>query len=388
MKNIQRLFYCGLYMLFSAACKEAYQAPVKNADLNYLVIEGYINSNGGVTKIMLSRTARLTQTTITREKNAQLTIESDANESFPMSEAGDGTYLSQSLTLANTAKYRLRIKTKDGKEYLSDFTAVKSTPPIDSINWVRQADGVQLHINTHDPQNNTKYYYWNYEETWEFHSTYTNSLVYVVNPDTHEQIAVTYKYPDSHDIDTTIYKCWKTVNSTDILIGSSEKLSEDKIFLPLLFIPQGSEKISVLYSVRLNQIAVSKEAYQFLQKMKKNTEQLGSIFDAQPTELKGNIHCISNPDELVIGFVEVSQQQDKRIFISNRELPRWDYNSGCDKIDITNNKDSIAKYAGGRLPSVPSETRGSDIIVSFFASAAECIDCTVKGTNVKPDFWP
>ena len=37
--------------------------------------------------------------------------------------------------LISNEKYRLKIKTMDGKEYASDFSAYRSTPDIDSLSW-------------------------------------------------------------------------------------------------------------------------------------------------------------------------------------------------------------------------------------------------------------
>ena len=66
-----------------------------------------------------------------------------------------------------------------------------------------------------------------------------------------------------------------------------------------------------------------------MQKMKKNTEQVGTLFDAQPSQISGNFKCLTNPGELVIGFVEVTEEQTKRAFIYNSQVPGWSYNMIC-----------------------------------------------------------
>ena len=184
-----------------------------------------------------------------------------------------------------------------------------------------------------------------------------------------------------------IHKCWNTVNSTNINLGSSEKLSEDLIYLPLIYIEPGSEKLSVLYSINVRQYALSHEAYLFFQKIKKNTEQVGSIFDAQPSELQGNIHCLTNPAEIVVGYVDISEEKIQRIFISNAELPGWDYRTRCAFITIDNNPDSIQKYGTGLYPTVPVSVGLG--IKTFNATPEEsCMNCTLTGSNVRPSYWP
>ncbi len=383
MKKITCFF---ILLFYSLSCREAYNVPSPSPPTGYLVVEGFINNGTEPTTIRLSRTAKLYDSAeVIYEYNAQVSIEGENNESYPLYESINGTYLSSELHLNSNEKYRLHILTTDGKEYLSDFEPVKTTPPIDSISWVRE-NGVQLYINTHDPQNNTKYYQWKYEETWEFHSAFANSLVYIFDTATSKNIGVDYKYP-SAATDTTILKCWKTQSSTTISLGSTEKLVQDIIFLPLNFIEPASVKISVRYSINVKQYALSQDAYLFLQKIKKNTEQLGSVFDPQPSELQGNIHCITNPAEVVVGFVEVTQEQQQRIYITNEQVPDWGYNQGCPTIIVDNNEDSILKYASGLMPAFPNQV-ARDFIVSFYAAEPRCIDCTLRGTNVKPDYWP
>ncbi|HEV8084452.1 MAG TPA: DUF4249 domain-containing protein [Chitinophagaceae bacterium] len=383
---MKKLFIYINFFFVATGCKEKFNTNIPSPSTGYLVVEGFISSGLDPTTITLTRTVKLYDTVdFKAEHNAGVNIESESNEIFPLNETGNGVYTSGNLNLNNTEKYRLRIITQDNKEYTSDFATVKKTPDIDSISWTRENGGVKLYINTHDPQNNTRYYKWDYEQTWEFHSTYLSSLIYIFDRNI-DPIGVDYRNAD-HSVDTTIYKCWNTVNSTNINLGSSEKLSKDLIYLPLVYIEPASIKLSVLYSLNLRQYALSHEAYLFFQKIKKNTESLGSIFDAQPSELQGNIHCITDPAEIVIGYIDISEEKKKRIFIRNDELPGWGYRTGCTFITIDNIPDSIRKYGSSLSPTVPDKVgRG---IVTFNATPDQsCIDCTLTGSNVRPPFWP
>ncbi len=389
---MKSIFYILIILIITGGCKERYTPPVGSPPTGYLVVEGFINNGLEPTVITLSRTTTLYDSINTNtqvfEYGAQVTIEGNGNESYPLSETGGGTYTSQPLLLNSNEQYRLHIFTSDGKEYLSDFTPVKNTPPIDSLNWTRDGEGVHIFANTHDDLNNTKYYQWQYDETWEIHSAYQTNLHYVITLVGNDyEYAAGYRFP-SQAYDTMIYKCWRAQSSSSILLGSTDKLSSDKIFLPLLTIPSGSEQLSVLYSLNLKQHAISKANYEFLQKMKKNTEQLGSIFDAQPSELKGNIHCVNGPDEIVIGYMEVSQIQTLRKFISRSEVPDWGYQQGCKEIEIDNLSDSIKRYGLGAIPTNVVKYDPLGGIVRFSASDPKCVDCTLRGTNQRPPFWP
>ncbi|WP_153799800.1 DUF4249 domain-containing protein [Foetidibacter luteolus] len=383
-KQISRLL--GTLLLL-AACKERYDPPNISPATGYLVVEGFINSGAATsTVITLSRTVKLEETQVVHEAGAAVNIESENGETYPLQPGVSGQYSSQPLTLNPASRYRLRIITSDGKEYLSSYTPVKTGPPIDSITWKREEGGVQIYVNAHDEQNNTRFYQWKFEETWEFYSSFSSSLIYTKDQ-LGRPVGVAYRYPD-HSINDSIYQCWNTIYSSNILLGSTEKLVTDVVYLPMRFIEPASVKLSSLYSIKLKQYALSREAYQFMQKMKKNTEQLGSVFDPQPSELRGNIENINDPSEVVVGFVDVTEEKEKRIFIYNREVPGWGYNAGCRQEEIDNHPDSIAKYGAGLLPATPNKMGLFGAILTFYASDPVCIDCTMRGTNVKPDFWP
>ncbi|HEY0355078.1 MAG TPA: DUF4249 domain-containing protein, partial [Flavisolibacter sp.] len=297
------LFVLGL--IFLIGCKDDYDVELRSSDVSMLVVEGVLNAGQGPTTIRLTQSVSLQDPAQVKPvTNAILTVENSGGSVYPLSPAGSGYYTHNQLPLVMGQQYRLRIKT-GSKEYLSDYVEARPTPDIDSVTWSRDADGLKIFASTHDATNNTRYYKWDFDETYEIRSFY--SAMYQWLGDT--TIVPT---PAPHN-----YRCWKYDHSKTIIIGSSAQLQSDVISnFPVHFIPLGSEKLSYRYSILLRQQSLDKTAYQYFQLMKKNTESLGSIFDPQPSELKGNIRCITDPAEGVIGYLTASEFKEKRIFIT------------------------------------------------------------------------
>jgi hypothetical protein len=361
------------------ACKEKYDIKVSSSAQSVLVVDGNLNSGIGETSIRLTRTVPKNDTTsINAESNDLVTVEGSDNSIQTLVPIGDGFYNNPQLNMLTGTQYRLRIKATDGRTYLSDYAIVKNNPPIDSINWKRTNDGVTIYSNTHDPQNNTWYYRWEYAETYEFHSRYNSTYKYL--PATNEVVP--------RDQSESVFICWRTNLSTEILLGSSSKLQSDVIFEnPLQFIPAGSEKLAIRYSILVKQYSLTKEAYDYLQVMKKNTESIGSIFGVLPAELSGNIHCLSNPSEQVIGFITISPVHETRIFINNSELSDWNFQMPCIEVLVANNPDSMKLYFNTFVP-IAAFYGSSPNIIAWYSSDINCVDCVYRGgTTVKPSFW-
>src|SRR5687768_9192949 len=109
------------------ACKQEYPLPRETNDLDLLVVEGLLNSSGP-TVVRVSRTFNPTDIgTVLPVANAEVTVEGEDNTMFLLSGNNSGEYTNSQLPLDNAVKYRLRIKTTGGKEYLSDFVPVQTS---------------------------------------------------------------------------------------------------------------------------------------------------------------------------------------------------------------------------------------------------------------------
>jgi len=367
-----------LLIMLQWQCVQKYNSPYVSPPTGYLVVEGYISGNSP-TQYTLSRTIPLPgDSAIPMETGAKVQVEGTDNSVYPLTEQTTGVYVADSLTLNAATQYRLRINTTEGEQYLSAFAPFESTPAIDSINWVYNAGGVNIYANTHDPTNNVRYYQWNYTETWEYTSAEYSSYLYNDTTNT-----LTPRPQSQQD-----FNCWTTLPSTTILLGSTAKLSQDVIYeQPLTSIPAGTVRLSYLYSIIVRQYGLTQAGYNFLSLMQQNTESLGSIFDATPSQLVGNIQCLTNPSEPVIGYISAGTVQQQRIFISRSQLPVWDYVFTCPEADIMVPPipDSLMFYFGEGQYDPVSLLVNND----YTANAAGCVDCRLQGgTTQMPSFWP
>ena len=377
-------WFCLLMLL--AACTQSYEPPAIKAPNRFLVVEGVINATPGAsTTILLSRTRNLLDTFLTDpEKGARVQIESSAGNLFNLAEQAPGTYTSAPMSLNAGLGYRLRIVTSDNKEYASELVPVKQTPAIDSITWKQNSQAgqnkdVTIYANTHDPSNNTRYYRWDYTETWQYQAVFDTDLGW------NAQAGLIFYYPPSDQR----YNCWNVNEGTQISLASSVRLANDVIdHAPVVVIPQHSEKIGVRYSALVRQYALTQDAYQYWEILQKNTEKLGTLFDAQPSQLKGNIKSTADPNEPVIGYVSASTIQEQRIFIARQQLTDWQGGVSQPDCPIVVVPQNGTNYL---ILNYPDTSYGPNYFTSsggIVLTKKTCLDCTRKGgTNKRPSFW-
>jgi hypothetical protein len=389
------LFLLIVGLLLGESCRKSFTPSVIASPNSYLVVEGLINTGDDSTIIKLSYTVKLNDRVSTHPENhALVVIESDNGSTYPLAEITTGTYGVPPLHLSASRKYRVRIKTSGNKEYASDFIEVKVTPPIDSISYRIKSDGLQINVNAHDITNNTRYYRWDYEETYQYHVRFDSK--YKSNGDT---------VLPRDLINDQIYRCWRSDSSSTIVLASTTKLTADVLSqAPITFIVSNSEKVSEKYSILLKQYTLTKGAYQFWENLQKNTQQLGSIFDAQPSQLIGNIHNLADTLEPVIGYMSAGTVSKLRKFIPNSSLPpQWTvldlsdcllasfYFRHIEGSLVVNDENFYFNYnqPGPHSLYIPISTIEVPFqgVVGHTGALPPCADCTLRGSNKPPAFW-
>ena len=362
------LILCALL----SSCVDPYRPPEISSPNTYLVVNGYFDSApGAVTTISLSRSQNLADPKLPpAETKAQVTIESANKAVYTLKEGVAGAYTLAGVSPMPGQTYRLHIKTAGGKEYFSDYVPLVPTPPIDSVSWRPNEDGLQINVNAHDPTNRTRYYRWDFQSTWEYTALYDSRL----------------ELNGTQIIDRLqpVFRCWNSDVSANIITTSTARLSQDVVSqFPLLNIPANSIKLGVKYSILVRQIGLTQAGFDYYDQLAKITQNIGSIFDPQPTQITGNIRSTTNASELALGFFRVGNVQSQRIFISRAQLPGgWRTNtglSGC-QIDTLSRSDVL-----DRQPALIDKEEGTG---KYFTTSLDCVDCRERGgTTKQPDFW-
>jgi hypothetical protein len=363
-------------LLVVDGCVEPFSPPEVNSDENYLVIDGFFNVGGtDSSRFELRRTQNVNENALPNiETGASVTVEGESGEVYTFTESQTGLYVLPPASYNMDGKYRTRITTPNGQEYLSEYVTVSRTPVIDSVTYKLDAfqNAMVFYVNTHDAQNKTQFYRWKYDETWEYQATYYSALE-VVN----KELVIRKE---------NINRCWGNKKSGSILLGSTVRLSEDIIKnLPLNTVPVSTNKLYLRYSILVKQYGLSQEAFEYWTDLAKTTQGTGSLFDPLPSQVTGNIKNTADPKKLAFGYFSASTEETKRIIIT----PNLGSFLRCAE------PDTLPTRCSGR-DEEPCSLNTTKLLLTYWgpradfvlAASPECTDCrTAGGTNKRPSFW-
>ena len=190
------------------------------------------------------------------------------------------------------------------------------------------------------------------------------------------------------------YACYGHEVSTQIMTFSTEKQSDDR-FVDLEFRPidRSDRRISYLYRIVVNLEPLTKNAYQYWENVKANSDYNGNLFSPNPSELIGNIRCIDDPDVMVLGFINVARRATKEMVVDYSEHSFYKSPDVYEEQVEVSRSSWDSYYKDGFLPITYGEIPG-DLSTTYWAPA-RCVDCLRMGksggknaTRTRPEGWP
>lgn len=383
-------------------CIDPYTPELKNFE-SLLVVDALVTDEDRSNYVILTRTIKNSDDEPIRVTGATVMISDDLGNTTLLIEKNAGEYRTDSTTFRGVTDrtYSLTIETESGEKYESDPCFLYPVPDIDSIYFTRDqllseetgemVQGVSVFIDSHD-KSTSGYYRWSYEEWWKFQ---------VPEPKTFNYIN------DSTIVPVTELKltCWAN-NKSDVIDIENTVLDNTGGFVqkPVLFIASAeTNRLMIQYCVEVRQLSVSQAEYRFWDLMLQLNESGGDIFDKQPFQIFSNIHNVTNPDEQIIGWFQVSGAKLIRKYITFNEVSALDlpfYLYDCERIE----KGEIdypsttpgAQYTFDEI-NQGFLNSGYTFIKPVYNNEGElfrlvfvrpfCAECTVSGSMTKPPFW-
>ena len=389
-------------VLTICTCIDPYSPKLAGYD-SLLVVEGMITNLNSSYTVKLSRTFRDVKVIPAKVSDAKVFITDDAGNSNDLTFSGNGTYKTDSTIFKGTVgrTYVLHIATADGAISESEPCFMQSVPDIDSIyfgkderiinNGTKIQEGISIYLDSKEGDN-SQYFRWDYEETWKFRIPYPKLYIYA-------NCQVIYEVPEVKDV-----YCWKNGRSDAIITdlihpGQPERIVKE----PVSFIATDqSDRLMLEYSILIKQYSISKNEYDFWDNLKKINATGSDIFASQPYAVISNLHNVTNPDEKVLGYFQVSAVKQKRKFISFNDIAGLQlpfYHSPCVRYEVacvnpfiddycTEFNDIYRIYAiSNKLYFIEPLFRDGGILDKLVFVMPECANCQLTGTLKKPDYW-
>lgn len=362
-----------LFIVLTMGCVEEFEANVNEIPTEGLVVEGGIISDSTMV-FQLSKPLPLDVSTELRESfmdvDAELSVKGSDGTIWSGLPLGEGQYQVEIGTLQPDVEYYLEIL-YDGDTYQSSPQKPLATVGVEQMSFIQPGlrEDVTILLDTQRSEG-PQYCLWYFEENWEVHAAYATTALY----DPILDRIVDYDYPP-------VAQGWHYSHTNQILLGTSEANVENRIVgNPIKKISYWDNRLSVLYSIRVQQRNLTSQEYIYYQLRAKYNNDMGGLFDPQPTELPTNITC-SNPSKKTIGYIGCNMGIAQYQFYIKGEDVSYFESVRCVMEEELSGNDKSKYFQGCQVVKTP---------MSFGWAKQYCVDVRIWGADPKgrPSWWP
>jgi hypothetical protein len=383
------------------SCIETFFPELDNS-LGMLVVDALVTDESRPYDVYLSRSVSSLKSKITMVKGAIVRVSDNSGNVFVLRESGSGHYITDSKKFKGEVgkKYVLYIRTTNGEEFQSDSCTMVGVSKIDRLYFRRnikysedgktELEGISFYADGSVTNKENCFVRWDFTEAWKTSVPYFPEFSFSA-PNTFTPVPEKNKY------------CWKNAISSNILIHSFQDQATPEVKEKEIgfFVPDESDRFNERYSILVNQYAITREEYDFWNRLKQTNEDPGGIFERQPYSISGNIKNLKNPKDPVLGYFQVASVSSMRLYVNyyqvvNLKLPlSYPY---CD-IRTIQIGDSTETGKVTTLTEIYSYLTKHDstmlrpyynnfgLLRGMIITSRKCADCSTSGNPVKPSFW-
>jgi len=299
-------------------CKKIYD-PQINTQLDALVVEGLITNLNGPYAVRLSKAVPYDSTSSRLTVNGALvTITDNSQNSYPLSESGNGVYNTDVNFIGISGKsYTLHIETPQGDIYESSAQELPESPSFDSIHgfiltkeslveipnnetMLKYVDGVNVLLDL-NKQSSGLLPSCRFKSSLLLEYTYTEQQKGPFSPQPRRFFYwTTFSLGNNENITGTKY------NTTNSSIKNHS----------LCFLPTAKSSYGIGDTLYISnfilitkQYNLNSESYNYYKGVNEQLASEGKLFDPIASQLNGNIKCINHSEKLALGLFEASSVQ-------------------------------------------------------------------------------
>ncbi len=312
----ERFIYTIFLVILLASCEEYYK-PDLDAASDLMVVESHITNDLKQNYIKLSKACSLYDTDPGEKVTGAKVYLIEIGSSVMTGEESSAGYYTFTKAPVPGKKYILRIKTNT-EEFESDPVVMPPLPSIDSLytrhevkkTYKTDIDGSLVQTETMGrnicidasvtPALGYYRFSWRAVIQWKWS-----------DPDPTSTRPPVYGWVSFYDKENFNFAGTKPFSFSDKIQSHPVLFLQYDTKAYLDSVPQYPQG----WIVFIEQYGITKESYDFHEKLKEQFTSEGSLFDPVITQVYGNIHCKSDNKKLVLGFFELCSYRHSRYAI-------------------------------------------------------------------------
>jgi hypothetical protein len=328
MRSFLNKFLLLLIPISLAGCIEPFEVDIKKEEKK-LVVNGLITNEPGPYTVKLNKTYQYGEYFGEAHPDvlgATVTISDDTGNSETLAESKPGIYRTKDNGIRGVVgrKYTLRIKLKNGQQYVSAAELLQAVPEIKNVSkelvQIHEMDkegievvtnALEIQVDAQDAGAEKNFYRWDWTGTFEI---ITQPEEFVT---TDPRTGLPVKRPKP-----CCSQCWVTkhnnsINVVEDRLFNGNMLSGHKVAV----IPATPLYLASRYHIEIRQYSISEAAYDFWQMVNLQSTGTGSVQDPAPANAVSNLKNVANNDEPIYGFFGASAIVRKQMFIEKKDVP-------------------------------------------------------------------
>lgn len=302
---MRKLWLFSFWILLASCETEITDFKTQNLS-SAIVVYGETNSMSGPYTVRLAYTSGYSPFDVTQFQGQVITgadvqIVDGSGAYVFLKETQKGVYqTSQNFKGIVGKKYKLKIKTPDGKDIESTLDELKSPVDLSEFSFAfKNAEKVEnmyfdLTAKIADNKNSEDYYFIKRQDFIQFLTTCPEPP------------------PPPAPVPSCDCKCWQAPQNTQPILLTDFLVNGTNI--PLGLTPVEYHDFTN-YVVELQIYNVSKAAYQFWKRQEEQRVIGGGLFDKVPSQIIGNLSCVNDPSQQVLGFFMVGGIKKQRLLV-------------------------------------------------------------------------
>jgi len=231
-QKIKNIILFSILTILLNGCTETYPL-LTNTYEEAIVAEATITNELKYQEIKITKTARFEDENYLPESGAEVFITDDTGNQYKFKEDSERYISITEFQAVPEKKYQLHINTKGGKSFESSPESLTAVNPIQSLTTAVETKdkvkGIAIRVNSFDASAKSKYYKYEYEETYMVVAPKWSSIKATL--DDKERFVFS-----QNSTDTRV--CYAGKKNTELLLTYTNNLTEDRVDYIVRFIDE------------------------------------------------------------------------------------------------------------------------------------------------------